>query len=204
MKLTVLPDATGLEETVQKVVEERSKIRLDIGCGPNKKPGWVGMDIRPLEGVDVVHNILDFPWPFPDDCACITQLSHLLEHIPATDYKLVKEYDEVGNLKDVKLERVWAQIALMDELWRITENDGQIWITAPYGWSHGFVQDPTHVKPINEFLFEYFDPQCMLYSIYKPKPWRINHIEYVTGGNIIAVLNARKSEEWLALIEGNK
>ncbi len=162
------------------------------------------MDIRDLEGVDVVHNILDFPWPFPDDCACIIQLSHLLEHIPPTDYKLVKEYNDDGSLKDVKLERVWAQIALLDELWRVSEDDGQVWITAPYGFSHGFVQDPTHIKPINESLFEYFDPQYMLYSIYKPKPWRINTIEYQTGGNILAILNTRKSDRWKALVEADK
>jgi len=179
-----------------ELIEKRSKIRLDVGCGANKRPGWVGMDIRALEGVDIVHNILDFPWPLADNVACIVQLSHLLEHIPPTDYKLYKTFDEAGNLIDVQLKRIWAQMALLDELWRVCEDDGQIWITAPYGYSHGFVQDPTHAKPINESLFEYFDPQYMLYSIYKPKPWRINTIEYQTGGNILAVLNARKSDEW--------
>ena len=30
-----------------------SGIRLDIGCGANKQPNFVGIDLRPLPGVDI-------------------------------------------------------------------------------------------------------------------------------------------------------
>ena len=59
----------GTKVDLDELVESRSKIRIDIGCGANKRSGWIGMDVRDLEGVDVVHNILDFPWPFPDHFA---------------------------------------------------------------------------------------------------------------------------------------
>lgn len=181
----------------EELVKERSKIRLDVGCGANKRPGWVGLDVREMDGVDIVHNILEIPWPVPDDSACIIQLSHLIEHLPPTSYRLKKKYNQPGGtLLDVELESFWTLPAIMNEMWRILEDDGQVWITAPYGWSHGFVQDPTHAKPINETLFQYFDPQCYLYSIYKPRPWRINTVEYQLGGNILAVLNTRKDPSW--------
>lgn len=41
-----------------------AKVILDVGCGPNKTPGAVGIDALPLEGVDVVHNLNQFPYPF--------------------------------------------------------------------------------------------------------------------------------------------
>ena len=192
------------EEETKELIESKSKIRLDVACGANKRSGWIGMDIRPLKNVDIVHNLLDFPWPIPDNSACIIQFSHIMEHIPATDYSLRKEFDSYGNLIDVHLDRVWAQIKVMDEMWRVLEDDGQIWITAPYSYSYGFCQDPTHSKQIVESTFEYFDPKCILYTIYKPKPWRIHTIEYQTGGNILAVLNTRKSHEWLKTVQENE
>ena len=41
---------------LKEVVEKNSGILLDIGCGENKNKGFVGMDKRPLEGVDIVHD----------------------------------------------------------------------------------------------------------------------------------------------------
>ena len=40
---------------------------LDLGCGSNKIPGSLGMDIHPYEGVDVVHSIDIFQWPIDDN-----------------------------------------------------------------------------------------------------------------------------------------
>ena len=38
---------------------EEKIIKLDIGCGPNKKPGFIGVDILPLKGVDVIASVVD-------------------------------------------------------------------------------------------------------------------------------------------------
>ena len=197
------------------VVRDHSKIQLDVGCGGNKRPGWVGLDIRPLPGVDIVHDIEDFPWPLPDDCARVIQLSHIIEHIPPVGYRLevirggpdqpVAGYPPTDPVLypiiDVKLHRTKPHLELMDELHRILEPSGQVWITCPYGWSHGFVQDPTHAKPINEDYFEYFTPVAKtkalsgLYNIYTPKPWEWVTSEYDTGGNLLTVLRTIKEKE---------
>ncbi len=36
-------------------------VKLDLGCGKNKKVGWIGVDCLPFEGVDVVFNLADGP-----------------------------------------------------------------------------------------------------------------------------------------------
>ena len=51
---------------VEELIEKQSGIRLDIGCGANKAPGFVGMDMRALPGVDIVHDVEQYPWPLPD------------------------------------------------------------------------------------------------------------------------------------------
>src|SRR6185437_110980 len=56
--------------------------RLDIGCGINKMSGWVGMDRIDADGVDVVHDFMDFPWPFEDNSVAEARAEHVIEHIP--------------------------------------------------------------------------------------------------------------------------
>lgn len=55
---------------------------LDIGCGPkNKKPGSIGMDIRPSPNVDVVHDLNVYPYPFKDNEFDQVEMSHVIEHV---------------------------------------------------------------------------------------------------------------------------
>lgn len=169
-----------------------SKIRLDLGCGANLQPGWVGMDIRSLDHDParfLCHDIEATPWPLPDDCADIIQASHIMEHVSAVSYRL----------ENGELVRRNGFIDVMNEMWRVLCHEGQVWVTGPYGWSHGFIQDPTHVKPLNESLFTYFTPRDWtgapsgLYGIYEPRPWRWQQPpQFSLGGNILVILNALK------------
>ncbi|MQL52258.1 methyltransferase domain-containing protein [Desulfofundulus thermobenzoicus] len=54
---------------------------LDLGCGPNKLPGAIGVDIRPGPVVDVVHDLNVYPWPFADNEFDLVYASHVLEHL---------------------------------------------------------------------------------------------------------------------------
>jgi len=141
----------------------RQGILLDIGCGANKQRGFVGMDKRKLDGVDIVHDLEVFPYPLKDE-SCITIVgSHIFEHI-----------------------KPWLTIDFMDELWRIMRPDGQLALVCPYGWSSGYIQDPTHCNPVNQATWQYFDPNYPLYQIYQPKPWEIQKgfPAYQITGNI--------------------
>lgn len=141
-----------MEETkLNDLIARHSGIMLDIGCGENKQENYVGMDIRNLPGVDIVHNIEIIPWPLPDECVIRAVMFHLFEHInPA------------------------KTLQIMDELWRVMKPGGEVFIETPYGVSFEYIMDPTHCNPSNEITWQYFDPRCALWKTYRPKPWLIN------------------------------
>jgi predicted SAM-dependent methyltransferase len=153
---------------IDKLLKDKSGIRLDIGCGSNKQSDdFVGMDIRPLEGVDIVHDMTDIPWPLPDECVLTAIASHVVEHIPPHNFGFIN----------------W-----MDEVWRVLKPGGQLAIVVPHGNSQGYLQDPTHCNACNENTWSYFDPTHPLYSIYAPRPWRIEHLTWSPTVNIEVIM----------------
>jgi predicted SAM-dependent methyltransferase len=64
------------------ISEEREGLRLHIGCGDKRLPGWINIDSKPLPGVDVVTDVtggLDF-----DDVEAVFA-EHFLEHLALPD-----------------------------------------------------------------------------------------------------------------------
>lgn len=137
-------------DRITKLLASKQGIRLDVGCGSNKQSGFTGMDKRDLPGVDIVHDLEKIPYPIADGFCSIIVGSHIWEHL-----------------------KPWLTIDIMNEWWRIMKPDGQLALSLPYGWSFGFIQDPTHCNPANEATWQYFDPRFPLYQIYQPQPWRI-------------------------------
>lgn len=110
-----------------------SSTRLHIGCGHEVRPGWVNHDIAPLPGVDVVHDLTQFPWPFPDAAFTEIDMINVLEHLPQT-------------------------VRTMEELHRISAPGCRLTIRVPYWNSPDAITDPTHAAQFNEHSFDYFDP----------------------------------------------
>lgn len=166
----------AIDSSVSDVILQRSGIQLDIGCGQNKQPGWVGLDMREVEGVDIVWDINIHPWPLPDQCVLRAIASHLVEHIPP--------------MAIIDGRTHFLFIEFMDEVWRILRPNGQLAISTPHGYSMGYLQDPTHCNPCNEATWAYFSPghPSGLYNIYKPKPWRITHLSWSPVANIEVLL----------------
>ena len=54
--------------------------KLEIGCGDHKREDFMGMDIIPLEGVDIVHNMNELPWPLEDNSFTEIVMDDVLEH----------------------------------------------------------------------------------------------------------------------------
>lgn len=179
------------KKQIEELVKSKKKtdIRLDIGCGANKaSKEFIGMDVRPLPGVDIVHNLEKYPYPFEDNTFTLVHASHVLEHMnPAsTDPKIVNLIDlllkkKVITKKEVKdtigeYEIFGNFMTFMDEIWRITKEGGQFHFVVPYAGSGGYWQDPTHINPISEATIFYFAPhhRSNLWTIYKPKPWKID------------------------------
>lgn len=55
-------------------------MKLHLGCGEKRLPGYVHIDIRPIEGLDYVHDIKNLP--MYDNCS-VDEIyaSHVLDHI---------------------------------------------------------------------------------------------------------------------------
>jgi len=154
----------------------KSKLFLDVGCSTNKNVGFIGMDKRKVEGVDIVHDAEVIPWPLDDGACGVIIMSHLIEHISP---KLT--------------------IDVIDECWRILELDGALMISTPYGGSFRYFQDPTHCNPWVEATPEYFDPTRPLYQVYKPRPWKIEKLYWNPYGDL--ELAMRKIKEGNNVIE---
>ena len=164
----------SMQHTNGSSVLHKAGILLDIGAGETRRKGFVAMDKRSLDGIDIVHDLEVFPWPL-DDESCLTVVgSHIVEHI-----------------------KPWLMLDFMDELWRILKVDGQLALSMPYGVSRGFVQDPTHCNPCNEATWQYFDPRFALYQVYKPNPWEIElgFPQYQANGNMEVVMRKKKADD---------
>jgi len=114
------------------MAKKDEELKIDLACGQNKKEGFLGVDIAPGEGVDVVHDLNKYPWPFKDNSVTAVNISHYVEHVP----DLIK---------------------FMNELHRIMKVGGTCEIVAPYYSSMRAWQDPTHVRAISESTFLYFN-----------------------------------------------
>lgn len=108
-------------------------VKLDIGCGKNKRPGFVGMDQYAMDGVDVVHDARVTPWPFEDGVVEEVNCSHFLEHLTG-------------------LERV----KFFNELYRVMKPGAKATITTPHWASNRAYGDFTHQwPPVAEMLWYY-------------------------------------------------
>ena len=106
--------------------------KLDLACGQNKQQGFIGVDIVQLPGVDVVHDLEIYLWPFEDNSVDEIFCSHYVEHT----IDLMK---------------------FMDECYRILKTGSKMTIIAPYYSSMRAWQDPTHKRAVSEASFLYFN-----------------------------------------------
>jgi hypothetical protein len=120
----------------KKVKEVKKELlKLDLGCGQNKKPGFKGADIWRGEGVDFVVDLFKLPLPWKDETVEEIFGSHFFEHMPQH-----------------------LRFGFMDELYRILIPGGKIEFITPYATSKRAVQDPTHMwPPICENSYLYFN-----------------------------------------------
>ena len=107
--------------------------KLNLGCGFDKREGFVNADGFPECAPDVLMDIETFPWPFDDNAFDEILMKHVLEHVGAT-------FDGFA--------------AVMGELYRVLAPGGQLEIHVPH-YRHGtFWSDPTHVRAFTLETFE--------------------------------------------------
>ncbi|HXD46871.1 MAG TPA: methyltransferase domain-containing protein [Pseudolabrys sp.] len=102
-------------------------MRLNLGCGNRKVPGWVNVDKVQACHPDQVVDLEQLPWPWADDSVEEVMLSHVLEHLG----------------EDTK-----TYLGLIKELYRVCRNGAKIVILVPHPRHDFFLDDPTHVRTI--------------------------------------------------------
>jgi SAM-dependent methyltransferase len=113
-------------------------MKLDLGCGTNKREGFLGVDASTDCGADVVHDLTQAPWPFADASVDEAYSHHFLEHLDGPE-----------------------RIRFMEELYRVLKPGAQALIITPYWTWVGAIQDPTHKwPPIAEESYLYFNAEA--------------------------------------------
>ena len=103
--------------------------KLNLGSGLKPEKGYINVDFVKREGVDVIHNLEKFPYPFKDN-----------------------EFDEV--LVDNVLEHLEDTIKVMEELHRISKHNGIIKIIVPHYSSCGAFNHLTHKRYFGSSTFD--------------------------------------------------
>lgn len=116
-------------------------LKLNLGCGQNRKPGYVNVDKFATFAPDVVWDLEVFPWPFGESEVEEILLFHCLEHM--------------GAETDVFL-------GIMKEMYRVCAHDARIHIAVPHPRSDGFAGDPTHVRPVTPLILSLFSKRNCL------------------------------------------
>ena len=128
---------------------------LDLGCGDNKVEGAVGLDNISLPEVDIVHDLLHFPYPIKDNSFDTIYLRHVIEHF---------NIDKINNI--------------MNECYRILKKDGQLFINVPHVFSIAAFTDPTH-KQFFTFGSGYFWDKKYQKSYYNEinSSWELKNVQ---------------------------
>jgi len=155
---------------MNKIIELNKPIKLDVGCGRNKREGYVGIDWKDF-GQEIIWDITK-GIPLPDNSCSHIFCSHVIEHI-----------DDL--------------ISLMNEFWRVLNITGELWIICPHRTApSAYVIQ--HVRRIDEDTiksFDYSDRKDRCWEDdYDIKPWKVNDLVVNERPDIHAKLSPRKVE----------
>lgn len=118
-----------------KVVEEEVPIRLDFGCGKNKREGFTGVDSIKFDTVDIVLDLVNDVWPWKENSVDEVHCSHFVEHLDGKE-----------------------RVQFFNKLYTILKPKGKASIITPH-WSHERAYgDPTHkFPPVCSWTYFYLD-----------------------------------------------
>ena len=123
-------DAT-IKIDLDSLINSGEKIIIELGCGPRKKDGRIGIDAVDLKGVDIVAD-LEMGLPFlADNSVDQIHCRHFLEHI--------KNFEN-----------------LMAEMIRVLKKDGTAHISVPHFSNPHYYSDFTHKRFFGLYSFYYF------------------------------------------------
>ncbi len=107
--------------------------RLNLGCGFDKREGWVNADNFTECGPDLLLDIRQTPWLIQDNEYDYILLKHVLEHVG-------QGFDEFA--------------AIMREIYRVASPNGTIEIHVPHYRHETWWSDPTHLRAFTPLTFQ--------------------------------------------------
>jgi len=118
-------------------------MKLNLGCGFRKMPGYINIDNRAEVSPDEVIDVTD-GLPYEDSSVEEVVAVDFLEHIP-----------------------IGKTVAVVEEIYRVLRHDGLLHHFTPSTDGRGAFQDPTHVSfwNINSWLYYMHDAYRNLYGI---------------------------------------
>lgn len=126
--------------------------RIDLGCGPGKKKGYIGLDIHDYSDLYPKGEFIQ--WDL--EKGALPFCTNSVKRINATSV----------------LEHIHNLIPLMNDCWRVLKPGGEIYILVPKAGSEGSFRDPTHCRFFMNKTFDYFTKGTRQEN-YDIKPWKI-------------------------------
>jgi SAM-dependent methyltransferase len=109
------------------------EIKINLGSGDQRLPGYIGLDRLPLKGVDILCD-LNLPLPLTTACASDVYAKSVLEHISDLE-------------------------GLLAEIERILAPGGHLVVYVPHWSNPFFYSDYTHKRFFGLASFDYLVPQ---------------------------------------------
>jgi SAM-dependent methyltransferase len=115
--------------------------KIDLGCGPNKKEGCLGIDYQKFETVDFILDVTKDRLPFEDNSVGYIHSAHFFEHIKVPNF-VFSEISRVA-VDGASLE-IWTPYAYSDGAFCYGH---EIFFTEEH-WQHICVKFPEFYLPI--------------------------------------------------------
>lgn len=132
-------------------------LKINLGSASKRKDGFVNVDIRKDQDVDIVWDLTQFPWPWESESVDEIQAEEFFEHI------------------DFKYER-----KLFEEVYRILKLNGRFWFTVPdigkmcrYWVERKICECIPHKDDANMFRPNPDCPKCRGYAIVNPMRFKM-------------------------------
>lgn len=135
-------------------------MKLNLGCGNKKKPGFLGVDKYPCDAVDHIAD-LNSELPFKASSIDEVWMDNVIEHIP-----------------DIS--------SIMKEIHRICKPNAKVTIITPHYTSIASWRDPTHIHHLCYFSMDHFEKENVKH--YTGGGFHITERHLSFGGGIMGLL----------------
>ena len=166
-------------------------MKLNLGCGFNKKDGYINVDKYDSCQPDLAIDLEVTPWPFRTSEIDEVLFNHSLEHMG---------------------EETVTFLAIVKELHRVCKPGATVQINVPHPRHDNFIGDPTHVRIITPQLLSIFSKKLnhqwiemgaanTPLAIYLDVDFEVRHVTQLVEQKYLTLVQEGKiSDEDLALM----